>query len=290
MNLLVSACKASPANRIYILDVLKVDELQTGLRKYDQIRDEVLKKMPEQAEFIRHKIFHKKCHDLNSLKEVLMGIKEECDASTFPLIFIDGHGDKLQGLQVSSGEFLGWGSFNRYLEEITCAAHGNLTVVASFCHSMSALKRPDFGKPLPCPFYYGYADEVFAGDVEAESKGIIEELFQQGWLDERGKKIELYSEYTHVQLFIVPLIMMFIEPQRNVKKFPLLSKNKLKEKLRCEAAKLGRAKGFNAHFSNVMNLPSLVEHFICISMHKTERRDKLIAEIVSQLKKNIEAV
>ena len=206
MKLTVSKAKAAPANRIYILDVLKAGELQTGRRKYDQVIDEVIAKIPGQIEFLKNQVFHEKCTDLNSINKVFAQIKKECNLSTSSLIFIDGHGDKERGLQVASGEFLDWHSFNQNLEKITYAAHGHLTVVASFCHSMSALERPDFGKPLPCPFYYGYADEVSAGDVEAESKEIISSLIQKGWVDESKKKIELYTEYTHVQILLAPLI------------------------------------------------------------------------------------
>lgn len=53
---------------------------------------------------------------------------------------------------------------------------------------MSALERPDFGKPLPCPFYYGYADEVSAGDVEAESKEIISSLIQKAGLTKARRR------------------------------------------------------------------------------------------------------
>lgn len=285
MKLTISKCKASPANRIYILDVLNSSELQTGVRKYDQVRDEVLCKMPDQAEFIKNQIFHKKCESLESVGSAFEEIKMECNSTTFPLIFIDGHGDKERGLQIASGEFLDWDSYNRHLEEVTYAAHGNLTVVASFCHSMSALEKPGFGKPLPCPFYYGYADEISAGDVEGESKGIIQALLQQGWLDESGKQIELYSEYTHVQLLIAPLIMMFTNPQENVKKFPLLSKNKLREIIQRDMAKLGQTAGFNDFFSKVMNLPFLAIIFIFSSMHDTERREMFISEVVPQLEK-----
>ncbi|RZL03841.1 MAG: hypothetical protein EOP36_03090 [Rubrivivax sp.] len=268
------------------MDTLKSSDLQTGFRKCDEVRDEVLCKMPEQAEFINSQIFHKKCQDLNSIEAVFTEIKKECNSSTFPLIFFDAHGDKERGLQLSSGEYLDWDLFNLKLEEITYAAHGNLTVVASFCHSMSALKKPDFGKPLPCPFYYGYSDEVLAGDVENESKQLIQALIQHGKLDEKTMKIELYSEYKHAELLISPLIVKFTNPQGSASILPELSKNKLRQVLLRDLAKtFGTTKNFNKHFAKITYLPFLIEYIIRSSMHDTERRSRFIAEVVNQIQR-----
>lgn len=76
MKLTVSKAKAAPANRIYILDVLKAGELQTGRRKYDQVIDEVIAKIPGQIEFLKNQVFHEKCTDLNSINKVFAQIKK----------------------------------------------------------------------------------------------------------------------------------------------------------------------------------------------------------------------
>lgn len=280
MKLNISKCQVSPANRIYIVDALGNDELQTGRSKYDAILDSIRAEIPEQADRLKEEVIHRKCRDAESIKSLFSSIKDECNSSTFPLIFFDGHGDKKQGLRLLSSEYIDWKSFNQYLEDITYAAHGNLTVVASFCNSMSALERPSFGKPLPCPFYYGYSDEVIAGVVRDESQLIIESLIKSGKVDLTDKNIELYSEYDHVISLISVLLAKFLQPQKYADNYPDLSKNKLREIIRDDiGAAFGKTAKLNQIVTKAFDISHVIPEIVENSMHDTERKDLLLKEV-----------
>lgn len=284
MKLNISACQASPANRIYIMDSLSQGELKTGVDKYDKIMETILHEMSDQMDLLEERIVHKKCLDRQSIEEFFDLIKKECNSENLPLIFFDGHGDKEKGFQLSSGEFIDWDSFNKNLEEITYAAQGNLTVVASFCHSMSALKRPSFEKPLPCPFYYGYSDEVSASEVQDEGRLIIVSLIKFGKVDQADKKIKLYSEYDHVKDLISVLLAKFLRPQQNVNKFPELSKGKLRKNIQEYVGReVGVTVGLNKVFTQVFDVSVLIPEVLSKAMHNTERRQRLIEELLSQI-------
>lgn len=284
MKFKISRCATSPANRVYILDVLGGEGLQTGRGNYEKLRDEVTSLMPDQVVFMSKKIFHKCCSDLDEVKEFFSLIKNECNASTFPLIFIDGHGDKLHGLVLPSGEYLDWDSLNSHLAEITLKACGHSTVIASFCFSMTAVARPSYEEPLPSPFFYGYPDEIAAGIIRKDCSKLIEELLRRGTFDVSGKSIKMYSEYDHVNPFIVSLIAKFNQPQNFPEFLPDLSKNKLRTLFHAEfGASFGTTKGLNKVLKKALDPKALVVTILEKIMHDTERKSRLIDELISQI-------
>lgn len=284
MKLKISQCTAAPANRIYLIDALGGAGLQTARSKHEKLVDEILALMPEQSQFISEKVFLLKCFTLEEVNKIFKLIEYDCNAETSPLIFIDGHGDKEQGLALPSGEYLGWDELNLALESVTLAAAGHSTVVASFCHSMTAVERPLYEKPLPTPFYFGYADEVIAGVVEEECQNIIEELLRSGAFIESGKTIQLYSEYTHVFPLISALLMKFLRSQEVVGKFPGLSKNHLRKTLHEEIGRsFGTTKGLNKVLSQAFDLRVLMGPVLATAMHATERRTRLLDELLVEI-------
>lgn len=288
MKLTISRSTAAPANRIFLIDFLKDGDLQTGRGKHEKVRDEILAQMPEQAPFISRQVFLRKTRTLNELSDLFKFIKQECNATTSPLIFFDGHGDKQRGLELPSGEFFGWADFNSELEKITSAAAGHSTVVASFCHSMEAVARPPLEKPLSTPFYYGYADEVPAGVVEKECESIIQELLETGTFIESGKTIQHFSEYDHVEMLIAPVLMKFLHPQKVVDKFPDLSKGNLRKLLHAEIGRdFGTTSGLNKILAQAFDPRVLVRSILEGAMHATERRTRLLAEILSGIELDV---
>jgi hypothetical protein len=284
MKLKISRCTAAPANRIFLIDFLKDDDLQTGREKHEKVRDEILALMPEQAPFISKQVFLRSAKTLNELSELFKVIEQECNATTSPLIFFDGHGDKQRGLELPSGEFLSWTDFNAALETITIAAAGHSTVVASFCHSMAAVARPALEKPLPTPYYYGYADEVPAGVVEEEGARIIEELLKTGAFVESGKSIQHFSEYDHVEPLISVLLMKFLRSEQVVDKFTDLSKNNLRRILHDDIGRhFGTTKGLSKVLSRALDPRILIGPILEGAMHATERRTRLLAEVLQEI-------
>lgn len=284
MRITIKQCTVAPANRIYLIDALGESGLQTARSKHETIKDKILASMPDQVPFISKKIFLQKCQTLEEANDFFKVIEQECNATTSPLIFLDGHGDKQRGLALPSGEFLSWDNFNLALEKITLAAAGHTTVVASFCYSMTAIARPSFEKPLPTPFYYGYADEVSAGTVEKECRDIINELLQTGKFVASGKTIQLYSEYDHVRELIASVLAMSFKPEKFVNKFPDLSKGKLRAMFHKEIGReFGTTKGLSRSLSQAFDPRVLIKPILEGAMHATERRTSLLAEVLSEI-------
>lgn len=249
-----------------------------------KVRDEVTALMPDQVVFMYKKIIYKCCATLEEVIDFFSLIKNECDASTFPLIFIDGHGHKKCGLALPSGQYVDWDSLNSYLAEITLKACGQSTVIASFCFSMTAVERLSYEEPPPSPFYYGYPDEIAAGIIRQECSKLIEELLRSGTFEVSGKSMRLYSEYDHVTSLFVPLIAKFNQPKNFLEFFPDLSKNKLRTLLHSEIGeKFGTTKGLSEVLKRALDPKVLVPPILEKAMHNTERRSRLIEELVSQI-------
>ena len=284
MNFSYYKTVASPANIIYVVEALTDSELKTGIHKYDAIRDLILSDLPEESERIKSTIFLCQAPDLKSLLTIFEEIKGKCNSQIMPLIFIDGHGDKAKGLQLPSGEFISWKLLNDELQQITLAAVGNLTVVASFCHSMSALDDVSYSNLLPCPFYYGYADEVSAEDILKEGELIIKSFLREGALDIKPLKIRLYSEYDRANMIASIIICKYLEPQKYADFFTELSRNKLKMMLSKDiGSKSGTTKNFNHFFAKNMILTKILPLLIGSVMYDTERKQKYIANILAEV-------
>lgn len=284
MNFSYYKTVASPVNTIYVVEALKDSELKTGIYKYDEIRDLIISEFPEKSAHINNTIFLRKAPDLESLLSIFEEIKGKCNSQMMPLIFIDGHGDKAKGLQLPSGEFISWELLNNQLQQITLAAVGNLTVVASFCHSMLALDNHSYLNLLPCPFYYGYNDEVSVEDILEEGKLIIKSFLLEGTLCIKPLKIRLYSEYDRANMVSTIMICKYLEPQKYADFCPELSKKKLKKMLGKDIGnKFGTKKKFNRFFAKNMILKNILPLLIESVMYATARRKKYIENVLTEV-------
>jgi len=280
----IARYNASPANRIYIIDALVEGELKTGLSKFERVRDEVLMKMPDQSRYLDEQIFHRKCMSATHFLRIFDEIEGVGDEKTFPLIFIDGHGDKQRGFQLPSGDYVEWGSFNSRLTRITLAAHGNLTVIASFCNSMSSVENLGIKKPPPSPFFYGYDDVVKAGEVEIEGYAIIESLVRGQRFYETGKKLKLYSEYDHALQLLRPLIALSSGNNSALRLYPELSKGNLRKVIQNYIGeRAGKTSGVSRVTSDFFKNHAWVRPISEMVTYKTERRERLIADVISLL-------
>ncbi|MDV2114905.1 hypothetical protein [Alcaligenes faecalis] len=284
MKINISRCTTAPTNRAFFIDALGTEDLQTAKSKHEKMLDEVLSLSPDLQPCISEKNSLFKCTTLKEINQIFDAIEQLCNESISPLIFIDGHGDQQQGLSLPSGEYLNWNDLNLTLERITRAALGQSMVVASFCHSMSAIDKIPSGNLLPTPFYFGYEHRVQAGVVEEESKQIIEELLRSGRFIKSGKEIQLYSEYDHAIPAVCLVLKKFLYPQENAEIYTELSKNNLRKTLHKQLGnELGTTKGLSKAISKALNPKDFLGNFLESYMYNTERRRKLLDEILTSL-------
>lgn len=276
----------SPANCIFIIDCLSDTDKQSGRQRYDGILDELIGYSTANFDELKRQIIHYRCPSLDQLMRRLNLIQKLGQKGVFPLIFIDGHGDRGKGLMLPSNEFMSWKELLGQLGSITSATGGELTVIAAFCHSMAAIGHLNKSDILPFSFYYGYQEAIPASIVEEETQVIYENLLHQGGLRLRDSslKIESYSEYDHVIEAIAVAFMLAKDPNYLASKVPELSRGRLRKAF--EKALIADGiplSGATRVFNNAVRSSTLLTEIIKSLMHDTLRRERLISEVVRQL-------
>lgn len=282
----VSYSSVSNINAIIVIDCLFPGDLKTGQSRHEDVRNKIIMSIPEISDDEINKILKINCGTLNDFLTCMAQIERSCKNGSQPLLFIDGHGNSEQGLAFSSGEFIEWNHYLDCLKKITDAANGELTVVAAFCYSFSAVKLLNNFEKLPFAFYYGYEGKVTAGLVETESSEINRKIF-----GDRGKGLRKnpgsmmgYSEYDHAEQYYIPAINLIKNPKELATAVPLLSKAKLRAQLDELLARDGnKLSGSRKIFNEITRGNLLAVYLIEKYMHDTPRRKRLIDEVIRHL-------
>lgn len=276
---------ASDANIIFLIDCLTEKDKQSARVRHEGICDTL------RAQSVPHdtsRVYRLQCKHQGDWSYAMYKIREACKKGLLPLVFIDGHGDAERGLAMPMGGFIGWQEYGQDLRAITDAAHGELTVVAGFCHSFAFVERAaKLCERLPFAFYYGYRDEVVTSVVEEETQLMYESLIKDGGQDLASLKLKVsrYGEYDHVCRVIWPVVFMQLAPESLRSKQPLFTKRKFRKVLEKNLAQQGRPLGVVREMIKhyLSSPPMMAEVLIHLSMHDTKRRSDLKAEILSRI-------
>jgi hypothetical protein len=279
---------ASNADTFFLIDCLGEGDKQSARIRHEGIRDTL---MAQSAQNIFHdtsRIYHERCKSREGWARTINKIQESCQQGMLPLVFIDGHGDAEKGLALPGGGFIGWQEYGESLRAITDAAHGELTVVAGFCHSFAFVKTVERARgTLPFAFYYGYKDEVRTSDVENETRLIYESLIEDGGqsLRQGALQISRYDEFEHALETVVPVIMMDCAPETLRSELPEFSKRRFRGAFEKDIATMGRPLGETRKLFNQLlsNTPLIAQRLIEARMHDTDRRSRFIERIHSEI-------
>lgn len=283
---------ACDANSIFLIDCLgELDKHSARIRE-EGIRDSLQALSTKDINHDLSRIYLLQCRSRDNWAAAIIEIGDKCKKGLLPLVFIDGHGDAENGLAMPNGGFIGWQQYGHDLRAITDAAHGELTVVAGFCHSFTFVKHAiTMTDKLPFGFYFGYKDEVRTSIVEDETQIIYESLINDGGrvLDSRVLQISSFNEYDHALRLVGPVAFMAIAPRTLTAAMPQLSKAKFRSATERDAARQGNRLGARrALIKQVLNdTPRIAERLIDSCMHDTKRRTCFKEQILSQMKQAI---
>src|SRR5690606_6400864 len=124
----------SPGNAIFIIDCLGKQDLQTGLSRLRELHDLLLARDPQRYEYNKNFVHRFEAGSTTRFARCLEEITGACELGVRPIIFIDAHGDAEKGLEMPSGEFVGWDELLDGLGSITQQTGGELTVIVAACH------------------------------------------------------------------------------------------------------------------------------------------------------------
>jgi hypothetical protein len=269
------AAVVSPSNQIYILDALPAEEASAGRRTHVDVLDGVLAQDLDGFAETRRQVHLIECGTAIAFRRALSRIEADCHAGARPLLFIHGHGDKNAGLQLASGEWIGWTAYREALAAVTQTAGGELTVIAAFCQSMTIVSRLPTGGRLPFAFYYGYDGSVSTGAIQDETAALYGAFLRDGGrtVPKTLPRLRSHSEYDHVAEVLTQLCTLWLPPDTVAPGSPRLSKRSLwrrvEEQLRAEGQRLHRV---GTVVNTALYDDALLDSVVGTYMHNTDRR------------------
>ncbi len=277
----------SPGNAVFIIDCLSEQDLQTGLSRLRELHDLLNAREPERFDYNKNFVHRFEASSAAKLAGCFEEITGACELGIHPIIFIDAHGHPTKGLEMPSGEFVGW---DELLESFGCVVQhtaGELTVIVAACHSMKAVENLRLQKLLPFAFYYGYSSEVQAGVVAKETEVIYQSLFNDGGqsvLDAANLQLESFSEYDHIEDVLAAALLMAKAPEILAEKMPELSRAKVRADADKATAKKGLPlSGSRARVNHMLNSGQCAIEVVKNLMHDTPRRERVIQDILAYI-------
>lgn len=179
-------------NAIYILDGLNSSDMQTARRLYEELLD---LRYSEDTPIIKYLTVYRR----DDLFRALGEIYGECTIGCKPIIHIEAHGDKEDGILLRDPTSrVSWIELVNELRSINVATKNHTGLVLAACNGLYAI-RPikDLNSPTPFYFLIGSDGKVGANEIDEHMKIFYKKLIQSNSLTEA--MIELEESF---QLFL----------------------------------------------------------------------------------------
>jgi len=183
-------------NALVIIDALAETDLQSARRLADDV-------MAMAASTNRPGYCHYfRVSSAAEFNQLLRDLLEQCNQGLRPILHIESHGDKDDGIQIgATGEMVSWPTIEAILREINKAAKNNLGVVLAACFGLHAITPIKIDRP--CPFYFliGPDKPVEAGFIDAAMPEFYREMLGTGSLDKAMAKVNIEFKQFHSEKF-----------------------------------------------------------------------------------------
>jgi hypothetical protein len=157
---------------LLIVDCLAEDEMQTASRLLNSLWDLKDTLPPMSARLQR-------VSNIQELFRTLQAVNEMCKNGKFPILHIEGHGDKEHGLAVgAAGQYVSWQAVADQLRDINKSCRNNLGVVLGACHGIQLANELSVVNPAPFHFLLSCRQHVTAGEVERVFIEFYRKLFE----------------------------------------------------------------------------------------------------------------
>jgi hypothetical protein len=165
-------------NSVFILDCLRSNESQTGLKLYEELRD--IRDYDKVDVYIEHI----RVLDAGALRQALDRIHALALEGFKPIIHFECHGDEEVGLEIGDvADLTSWDALEPLLRRINVACGCNLGVVMGVCWGMYAITPIRIHRPVPFYFLVGSQTQLTAGTLREEMPAFYRTLLQNGSLE-----------------------------------------------------------------------------------------------------------
>ena len=182
-------------NTLYILDCLGEDELQTGKKLNEDLND-----IPFRIR--RTTIKYGKARTRAKFVDYFGAIMKDCLEGKLPILHIECHGSKKNGLEMPDGTLLlSWqelAALTRPLNEVT---RNNLGIVLAACDGVYLAEQMTWVEPSPFAYLVGSDKSVGAGETSKSTRAFYSTLFDTMDLprahSQMSEKFILYQAWQH---------------------------------------------------------------------------------------------
>lgn len=182
-------------NTVLILDCLGEDELQTGRKLNEDLRD-------MQMRTRRATIGYWKAKSRAEFVGYFGHIMEHCMQENLPLLHIECHGNEKNGLEMPDGSLLlSWqelASLTRPLNEVT---RNNLGIILAACDGAYLAREMKWNEPSPFGYLIGSDKGITSGETSRSTRAFYSTLFDTMDLprahSQMSNKFVLYQAWQH---------------------------------------------------------------------------------------------
>ena len=105
---------------------------------------------------------------------------ESRTTASIPLLHVECHGDKHEGLEFENGSLLTWSDLSAALVELNRATGLNLLAVFSACYGAYFLSRLSSVEPTPCYAMFAPTEEIDPAEILQTFRDFYRVLFESG--------------------------------------------------------------------------------------------------------------
>jgi hypothetical protein len=194
---------AASVNSVYIISSLKDGELSSGKRLADDLTIlHVVEKCPP-VHFVN-------AQNIKELYAVFQCIKSDCIKGAKPIVHLEFHGDKENGIKLASGDRESWAWLINRLREINVACNQKLGVVLAACFGLYSIKPIKIDQKAPFLYLIAPDTEILAGQLDDCMKRFYETLFTTGSIDSAVDSVSQYFKPFYAERFLLVVLAKYI--------------------------------------------------------------------------------
>lgn len=186
-------------NAVIVIDALREDGLQTGIRVYNELRD--------LRDYAEHDVLTERMvvADAGALRHALDSIRLRCrDEGLRPILHFEAHGERGKGLEVGAArDIFSWPVLESMLRPINVACIGNLGIVMAVCEGLYAITPLKLHRHAPFYFLLGTQEQIRQGALADQLPAFYRTLFETGNLDAALAKVPACKPFHAEKLLAV---------------------------------------------------------------------------------------
>ena len=147
---------------------------------------------------------HKDIVNKDALRKVLYDIEGKCQRGLRPILHLDMHGDRSNGLEIGrNGEMVSWKEIIEWLRPINIRLKNNLVLIITACHGLYVIEPISIREPTPLFCLIAPQEEIKFHEIDDAIGPFYRELIETRSLDKAFEKLSGSFRYFHSEKMLI---------------------------------------------------------------------------------------